>query len=136
MSVTPDVAGVVELIRRLLVEAGRDGATATSVAQAVRGEMIDSGAPLAIEARPEVPGVGAVTVTRRWDTETPNSAIFELEPGLAPGALAAEFGGATPVPGAGAERLVMLGDGDGPATALIRLADDGDVRSVTVRRER
>jgi hypothetical protein len=133
MSVAPDAAAVVELIRRLLSEVGRDGATATSVAQAVGGQVIDSGAPLATEAHPEVPGVGAVTVTRRWNTETPNSAIFELEPGLPPGALAAEFGGATPVPGA--QRLLMLGDGNGPATALVGLADDGDVRSVTVRRE-
>jgi hypothetical protein len=30
----------------------------------------------------------------------------------------------------------MLGDGNAPATVLVGLADDGDVRSVTVRRER
>jgi hypothetical protein len=135
MTVTPDAACVVKLIRRLLAEVGRDGATVTAVAQSAGGEMSDSGAPLAAQARPAVPGVGAVTVTRRWNTETPNSALFELDPGLPTGPLETEFGGATPVPGAGAQRLLMLGDGDGPATALVRLAADGDVRSVTVRRE-
>jgi hypothetical protein len=108
---------VVELIRRLLVEVGR-------------------GAPLAAEARPGVAGVGAVTVTRRWESETPNSAGFELEPGLAPAPLEAELGAATPLPGTGAARILLLGDGEGPATVLVGLADDGDVQSVTVRRER
>jgi hypothetical protein len=127
---------VVELIRRLLAEVGRDGATAAAVADAVGGEVVDSGAPLAAEARPGVPGVGAVTVTRRWESETPNSAVFELEPGLPPATLEAELGAATRVPGTGAARILMLGDGNGPATVLVGLADDGDVRSVTVRRER
>jgi hypothetical protein len=127
---------VVELIRRLLAEVGRDGATAAAVADAAGGEVVDSGAPLAAEARPGVPGVGAVTVTRRWESETPNSAVFELEPGLPPAPLEAELGAATRVPGTGAARILMLGDGKGPATVLVGLADDGDVRSVTVRRER
>jgi len=127
---------VVELIRRLLARVGRDGATAATVADAVGGEVVDSGAPLAAEARPGIPGVGAVTVTRRWQSETPNSAVFELEPGLPPAQLEVELGAATPVPGTGAARILMLGDSEGPATVLIGLADDGDVRSVTVRRER
>jgi hypothetical protein len=126
---------VVELIRHLLAEVGRDGATAAAVAHAVGGEVVDSGAPLAAEARPRVPGVGAVTVTRRWESETPNSAVFELEPGLSPAPLEAQLGSATPVPGTGAARILMLGDGEGPATVLVGLADDGDVRSVIVRRE-
>jgi hypothetical protein len=49
--------------------------------------------------------------------------------------LEAEFGAATPVPGTGAARILMLGDGDGPATVLVTLGDDDDVRSVTIRRE-
>jgi hypothetical protein len=130
----PDPA-VVELIRRLLAEVGRDGATAAAVANAAGGEVVDSGAPLAAEARPGVPGIGAVTVTRRWASETPNSAVFELEPGLPPAPLEAEFGVATPLPGTGATRILMLGDGEGPATVLIALDDHGDVRAVTVRRE-
>jgi hypothetical protein len=127
---------VVVLLRRLLAEVGRDGATATTVAVAAGGEVVDSGAPLAAEARPGVPGVGAVTVTRRWESETPNSAAFELEPGLSPAPLEAELGTGTPVPGTGAARILMLGDGDGAATVLVSLADSGDVQSVTVRRER
>ena len=127
---------MVGLIRRLLAEVGRDGATVAAVADAVGGEVVDSGAPLAAEARPGLPGVGAVTVTRRWESETPNSAVFELEPGLPPAPLEAELGAATPVPGTGAARILMLGDGEGPATVLVGLADNGDVRSVTVRRER
>ncbi len=127
---------MVELIRRLLPEVGRDGATAMAVAHAAGGEVIDAGAPLAAEARPGVPGVGAVTVTRRWESETPNSAAFELEPGLSPAPLEAELGAGTPVAGTGAARILMLGGGDGPATVLVGLADSGDVRSVTVRRER
>jgi hypothetical protein len=131
----PDPVTVIDLIRRLLAEVGRDGATAIAVANAAGGEVVDSGAPLAAEARPDVPGVGAVTVTRRWNSETPNSAMFALAPGLAPAALEAELGPAIPVPGTGAERVVMLGDGAGPATALVGVDDDGDARSVTVRRE-
>jgi len=61
--------------------------------------------------------------------------VLELEPGLPPPLLEAEFGVATPVPGTSAPRILMLGDGDGPATVLVALADDGDVRSVTIRRE-
>jgi hypothetical protein len=127
---------VVGLIRRLPAAVGREGATAAAVADAAGGEVGDFGAPLAAEARPGIPGVGAVTVTRRWESETPNSAVFELAPGLPPAALEADLGTATPVPGTGAARLLMLGDGEGPATVLVGLADDGDVRSVTVRRER
>jgi hypothetical protein len=126
---------VVELIRRLLAEVGRDAATTVAVADAAGGEVADSGAPLAAEARPDVPGVGPVTVTRRWESETPNSAVFKLEPGLPPATLEAEFGMATPLPATGAARILMLGDGEGPATVLIALDDHGDVRSVTVRRE-
>jgi hypothetical protein len=107
-----------------------------SVAGAVGGDVVDSGAPLAAQARPGVPGVGAVTVTRRWESETPNSAVFELESGVPPASLEAALGAAKRVPGTGAARILMLGDGDGPATVLVGLADDGDVRSVTVRRER
>jgi hypothetical protein len=127
---------VVELIRRLLAEVGRDGATAATVAHAAGGEVVDAGLPLAAEAHPGVAGVGAVTVTRRWESETPNSAVFELEPGLPPAPLEAELGAATPVPGTGAARILMLGEGEGPATVLVGLADDGNVRSVTVRRDR
>jgi hypothetical protein len=127
---------VVELIRRLLAEVGRDGATAAAVAHAAGGELADSGAPLAAEARPGIPGIGAVTVTRRWESETPNSAVFELEPGLRPAALEAEFGAATPLPGAGGARVLVLGGGEGSATVLVALDDHSDVRSVTVRRER
>ena len=127
---------MVELIRRLLAEVGRDGATTAAVADAAGGEITDSGAPLAAEARPAALGIGAVTVTRRWESETPNSAVFELEPGLRPAALEAEFGAATPLPGARGARILVLGGGEGPATALVTLDDHGDVRSVTVRRER
>ena len=127
---------MVKLIRRLLAEVGREGATAAAVADAAGGEVVDSGAPLTAEARPAVPGIGAITVTRRWESETPNSAVFELEPGLPVSELEAELGTATPVPGKGAARLMTLGDEDGPATVLVGLADDGDVRSVAVRRER
>jgi hypothetical protein len=132
----PNPVAVLALIRRLLDQVGRAGATAAAVADAVGGDVVDSGAPLSLEARPRVPGVGAVTITRRWESETPNSAVLELEPGLPPGLLEAEFGAATPVPGTGAAPIMMLGDGDGPATVLVGLADDGDVRSVTIRRER
>jgi len=127
---------VLELIRRLLDEVGRAGATAAAVADAAGGDVVDSGAPLSLETRPRVPSVAAVTITRRWESETPNSAVLELEPGLPPALLEAEFGAATPVPGTGAARILMLGDGGGPATVLVALADDGDVRSVTIRRER
>jgi len=126
---------VVELIRRLLVEVGRDGATAAAVADAAGGQVVDSGAPLAAEARPRIPGVGAVTITRRWESETPNAAAFELEPGLPPAPLEVEFGAATAVPATGAARILRLGDGDGPATVLVALGQDGDVRAVTIRRE-
>jgi hypothetical protein len=127
---------VLELIRRLVDEVGREGATAAAVADVAGGNVVDSGAPLPVAASPSVAGVGAVTITRRWESETPNSAVLEVEPGLPPGPLEAEFGAATPVPGTGAARVLMLGDGDGPATVLVALADDGDVRSVTIRRER
>ena len=127
---------MVELIRRLLAEVGRDGAAATEVANAAGGEIVDSGAPLTAEARPGLPGVGPVTVTRRWESETPNSAAFELQPGLSIAPLEAALGTATAVPGTGAARTLMLGDGGGPATVLVDLADSGLVRSVTVRRER
>ena len=62
--------------------------------------------------------------------------MFELEPGLPPAPLEAEFGSATPVPGTGATGILMLGDGEDPATVLVGVADDGDVRPVTVRHER
>jgi hypothetical protein len=120
----------------VLDQVGRVDATAAAVADAVGGDVVDSGAPLSVEARPRVPGVGAVTITRRWESETPNSAVLELAPGLPPAALEAEFGAATPLPGTGAARIMLLGDGDGPASVLVALADDGDVRSVTIRRER
>ncbi len=135
MTDAPEAEGVIDLIARLLAEVGRDGATATDVAHAAGGEVVDSGAPLAAEARPAVTGVGPVTVTRRWNSETPNSAMFAVAPGLAPAALEAKLGAATPLPGTGAERLLMLGDGAGPATALVGIGENGDVRSVTVRRE-
>jgi hypothetical protein len=126
---------VIELIRRLLAEVGRDGATVAAVVDAAGGEVVDSGAPLPAEARPVVAGIGAVTVTRRWASETPNAAMFELTPGMASAPLEAEFGAATALPGTGAARILALGGGEGPATVLVTLDDDGDVRSVTVRRE-
>jgi len=127
---------VLALIRRVLEEVGRPEATAADVADAVGGEVVDSGAPLGVEARPRVSGVGPVTIARRWESETPNSAVLALGPGLRPALLEAEFGAATPLPGTGAERILKLGHGDGPATVLVAVADDGDVRSVTIRRER
>lgn len=136
MTGAPNPAAVAGLIRRLVAELGREHATVAAVAEAVGGDVVDSGAPLAAEARPGIPGVGVVTVTRRWESETPNSAVFELVPGLPPGALEAELGAATSVPGTGAARILMLGEGEGPASVLAGLADDGNVRSVTVRRER
>jgi hypothetical protein len=43
---------------------------------------------------------------------------------------------ATPLPAAGAARILTLGASDGPATVLVALDDHSEVRSVTVRRER
>lgn len=73
LSLAPEPAAVLELIRRLLDEVGRAGATAAAVADAAGGDVVDSGAPLSVEVRSRVPGVGAVTITRRWESETPNS---------------------------------------------------------------
>ena len=133
---TPDLTGVVDLVRRLAEAIARPDATAPDVARVAGEDIADDGAPLGAKARSDVPGVEQVSVTRQWDGDVPNAAAIALSPGLTLPQLEAQLGEARPVPSVRpGEELVVLGSDDGDATTLAAVDANGGVRSITVRRE-
>lgn len=133
---TPDLAGVVKLVGRLAEAIARADATAADVARVAGGDVSDDGAPLAVRAPADVPGVEQVSVTRQWGGDVPNAATLVLAPGLNLTQLEAGLGAARPIPGVRpGEQLVVLGADGGDATTLAAVDASGDVRTITVRRE-
>ena len=96
---TPDLAGVVKLVGRLAEAIARADATAADVARVAGGDVSDDGAPLAVRAPADVPGVEQVSVTRQWGGDVPNAATLVLAPGLNLTQLEAALGAARPIPG-------------------------------------
>ncbi len=138
MAAPPDASAVVALARAIEQAIVRDDATAASVAAATgAAEVDDDGAPLGVRARPDVAGVEQVTVTRRWESELPNAAEISLAPGLALADLERLLGTSRKLRSArpGDHRVAFEAPG-GAATTLAAIDADGDVRSLTVRRER
>ena len=133
---TPDLAGIVTLVGRLMEAIARADATAVDVARTAGTDVSDDGAPLGVKAPADVPGVEQVSVTRQWGGDVPNAAAITLTPGLRLPQLEAHLGAARPIrsvrPG---EQLVVLGGADGDATTLAAVDASGDVRTITVRRE-
>jgi hypothetical protein len=130
----PDGDAVADLVARLARAIAAD-ATASAVAALAGGEISDDGA-LGLRARPDVPGVEAVTVTRRWESEVPNAAEVHLAPGLPLADVQARLG-----PGrllrtrlAGDDRIVLEG-GDDAVTTMASFDADGNVRSIAMRRD-
>ncbi len=78
-----------------------------------------------------------MTVTRKWDSEEPNAAEIVLSAGLSLDDVEARLGESSEVPASGpGDDLVVLEAHDGPpATIFASLDPDGDVRSITVRRD-
>jgi hypothetical protein len=133
---TPDSAGIMSLVTRLAEAIARADATAVDVARVAGGVISDDGAPLGARARPDVPGVEQVSVTRQWGGEVPNAAAIVLSPGLNLTQLEAHLGAARPIPSVRpGEQLVALGGDDGAATVLAAVDASGGVRTITVRRE-
>ena len=133
---TPDLTGIVDLVRRLAEAIARPDATAPDVARVAGGDIADDGAPLGAKARSNVPGVEQVSVTRQWDSEVPNAAAIALSPGLNLTQLEAHLGETRPIPSVRpGEQLVVLGSVDGDATTLAAVDASGGVCSITVRRE-
>jgi hypothetical protein len=132
----PDADAVAALAGRLAKAIAAADATAPGVAAAVGDDVEDDGAPLGARSRPHVAGVEAVTVTRKWDSDVPNAAEIVLSAGLSLEDVEARLGGSSPVPpSAPGDDLVVLEAQDGPATIFASLDPDGDVRSITVRRD-
>jgi hypothetical protein len=137
MAAPPEASAIVALVRLLEEALARDDATAASVAAATKaGEVEDDGAPLGVRARPDVAGVEQVTVTRRWESELPNAAEIHLTAGLALADVERLLGASrklrSPRPG---DRRVAF-EATGEATTTLGAIDaDGDLRSLTVRRE-
>ena len=132
---TPDLAGIVNLVGRLMEAIARADATAVDVARAAGTDVRDDGAPLGVKAPADVPGVEQVSVTRQWGGEVPNAAAITLTPGLRLPQLEAHLGAARPLPSVRpGERLVVLGGNNGDATTLAAVDACGDVRTITVRR--
>jgi hypothetical protein len=134
---TPDLAGIVNLAGRLAEAIARADATAVDVARVAGADVSDDGAPLGVKASADVPGVEQVSVTRQWGGEVPNAAAIALTPGLSLPQLEAHLGAARPIPSVrpGEQRVVLGGD-DGDATTLAAVDASGDVRTITVRRDR
>ena len=133
---THDLAGIVNLVGRLAEAIARADATAAGVARVAGADVIDDGAPLAVRAPADVPGVEQVSVTRQWGGDVPNAAAIVLASGLDLTQLEARLGAARPIPSVRpGERLVVLGADDGDATTLAAVDASGDVRTITVRRE-
>lgn len=133
----PDADAVAALAGHLAEAISAADATAPGVAAAVGDDVEDDGAPLGVRSRPDVAGVEAVTVTRKWDSEEPNAAEIALSPGLSLRDAEARLGESSEVPSsAPGDDLVVLEARDGsPATIFASLDPDGDVRSITVRRD-
>lgn len=132
----PDADAVAALAGRLATAITAADATAPSVAAAVGDDVEDDGAPLGARSRAEVAGVEAVTVTRKSDSEVPNAAEIALSAGLSLEDLRARLGDSSPVaPSGPGDDLVVLEARDCPATIFASLDPDGDVRSITVRRD-
>ena len=132
---TPDLAGIVNLIGRLMEAIARADATAIDVARAAGADISDDGAPLGVKAAAGLPGVEQVSVTRQWGGDVPNAAAIALTPGLSLPQLEAHLGAARPLPSVQpGERLVVLGGDDGDGTTLAAVDPSGDVRTITVRR--
>ena len=133
---TPDLAGIVNLVGRLMEAIARADATAVDVAHAAGSDVSDDGAPLGVKTPADVPGVEQVSVTRQWGGEVPNAAAITLTAGVRLPQLEVHLGAARPIPGVRpGEQLVVLGGADGDATTLAAVDASGDVRTITVRRE-
>ena len=133
---TPDLAGIVTLVGRLMAAIARADATAIDVARAAGSDVSDDGAPLGVKAPADVPGVEQVSVTRQSGGEVPNAAAITLTPGLRLPQLEAHLGAARPIPSVRpGEQLVVLDGADGDPTTLAAVDASGDVRTITVRRE-
>jgi hypothetical protein len=133
---TPDLAGIVTLVGRLTEAIARADATAIDVARAAGSDVSDDGAPLGVKAPADVPGVELVSVTRQWGGEVPNAAAITLTSGVSLPLLEEQLGAARPIPSVRpGEQLVVLGGADGDATTLAAVDANGDVRTITVRRE-
>ena len=134
---TPDLAGIVNLVGRLAEAIARADATAVDVARVAGADVSDDGAPLGLKASVDVPGVEQVSVTRQWGGEVPNAAAIALAPGMSLPQLEAHLGASRPIPSVRpGEQLVLLGADDGDATTLAAVDTSGDVRTITVRRDR
>jgi hypothetical protein len=134
---THDLAGIVNLVGRLAEAIARADATAVGVARVAAADVSDDGAPLGVKASADVPGVEQVSVTRQWGGEVPNAAAIALTPGLRLPQLEAHLGAARPLPSVRpGEQLVLLGAEGGDATTLAAVDASGDVRTITVRRDR
>ena len=132
----PDADAVAELATHLAEAIAGDDATAPTVAAAAGGDVHDDGAPLGLRTRPDVPGVEVVTVTRRWESEVPNSAEIILAAGLSLTDVEERLGAASPIPSSGpGVHVVVLEGRDSPATMFASLDGDGGVRAISVRRD-
>lgn len=132
----PDADAVAALAARLAEAITAADATARGVAAAVGDDLEDDGAPLGARSRPDIAGVEAVKVTRKWDSEVPNAAEIVLSAGLSLEDAEARLGDSRPVEssGAGVDRVLLEAD-QRAATIFASLDDDGGVRSITVRRD-
>ena len=132
----PDADAVAELALHLADAIAGADATAPTVAAAAGGDVHDDGAPLGLRTRPDVPGVEAVTVTRRWDSEVPNAVEIILAPGLSLSDVEERLGAASPIPSSGpGDHVVVLEGRDSPATMFASLDGDDGVRAISVRRD-
>jgi len=132
----PDADAIAELAGRLAAAIAATDATAAGVATVAGGDVHDDGAPLGVHTSPDVPGVRSVSVTRRWDSDVPNSAEIELFGGLSLADVAARLGAPTHLPSNPSGRqTVALEGGEAPATLLAALDDDGLVSAITVLRD-
>ena len=135
-AVPHDLDAVADLSHRLAAAIGAADATASGVAAVAGGEIEDDGAPLGLRARPEIGGVEAVTVTRRWDSEVPNAAEIHLASGLSLPDVETRLGPSRALPGSEPHgRRLLVASQDDTATVTVSLNADGSVRSITVRRD-
>ena len=95
---TPDIAGIVDLVGRLMEAIARGDATAVGVARTAGSDVSDDGAPLGVTTPADVSGVEQVSVTRQWGGDVPNAAAITLTPGLRLPQLEAHLGAARPIP--------------------------------------
>ena len=131
-----DVDAVAALARRLGEAMAQPGATAAAVAAVAGGAVRDDGPPLPAYGDVDVDGVLGVSVTRRWDSDEPNTAEIKLGPGLALSDVESRLGAARPATRLDPDARRMKLDGDDARwTVLVVLDEDGTVRSLTIRRD-